>query len=171
MNGGVNIITKSIKATRGSLLKVGSGSETTARGLVQYGGKLRGHGFYRVFGQYSIESSLFLPSGQRGGDAWYMPHGGFRSDWDLTGKDSLTLQGGFLSRRSEPTRTSLYPGRSKLDSMAQTSRPAPGECPTATVRTRELPSRLGCIPRQFRIEELEEGASRRRAAGMDARIP
>jgi iron complex outermembrane receptor protein len=103
MNGVISIITKNAKATRGSLLKAGSGSETTARGLVQYGGKLRGHGFYRVFGQYSNESSLFLPSGQRGADAWHMPHGGFRWDWDLTGKDSLTLQGDFLDSREGGT--------------------------------------------------------------------
>ena len=103
MNGVISIITKNAKATRGSLLKAGSGSETTARGLVQYGGKLPGHGFYRVFGQYSNESSLFLPSGQRGVDAWHVSHGGFRSDWDLTGKDSLTLQGDFLESRGGTT--------------------------------------------------------------------
>jgi iron complex outermembrane receptor protein len=103
MNGVISIITKKAKGTRGSLLKAGSGSETTAQGLVQYGGDLPGHGFFRAFGQYSNDSSLFLPSGQLGADAWHMPHGGFRSDWDLTGKDSLTLQGDFLDSREGGT--------------------------------------------------------------------
>lgn len=37
MNGVINIILKSAKSTQGSLLRAGSGSSTTAQGLVQYG--------------------------------------------------------------------------------------------------------------------------------------
>jgi len=95
MNGVINIILKSAKSTQGSLVKAGSGSITTAQGLVQYGGKLRGHGFFRAFGQYLNNSSLVLPSGARAADGWHMSHEGFRSDWDLTGKDALTVEGDF----------------------------------------------------------------------------
>ena len=83
----------------------------------------------------------------------------------------MSTQGDFLPRRSETARTRLPPGRSKLDSTAQTSRPAPGECPAAAARTRAVPSWPGHTPKQFRIEDAEEGALRRRAANMDARIP
>ena len=52
VNGVINIITKSSKATQRGLIKAGAGSQTAAQGLVQYGGKLGGKGFYRVFGKY-----------------------------------------------------------------------------------------------------------------------
>jgi iron complex outermembrane receptor protein len=107
MNGVINIITKRAKATRGGLLKSGSGSTTTAQDLVQYGGQLRGHGFLRVFGQYSNNSSLTFPSGQRAADGWHMPHGGFRSDWDLTEKNSVTVEGDFYNSDEGETLTSF----------------------------------------------------------------
>jgi iron complex outermembrane receptor protein len=107
MNGVINIITKRAKATRGALLKSGSGSTTTAQDLVQYGGQLRGHAFFRVFGQYSNNSSLTFPSGQRAADGWHMPHGGFRSDWDLAAKDSLTVEGDFYNSDEGETLTSF----------------------------------------------------------------
>ena len=97
VNGVINIILKSAKSTQGSLLKAGSGSSTTAQGLVQYGGKLRGHGFFRLFGQYSNNSSSTFPSGERAADGWHISHGGFRSDWDLTRKDSLMVEGDFYN--------------------------------------------------------------------------
>jgi iron complex outermembrane receptor protein len=103
MNGVINIILKSAKSTQGSLLKAGSGSSTTAQGLVQYGGKLRDHGFFRALGKYSNDSSLTFPSGGRAADGWHMSHGGFRSDWELMGKDSLTVEGDFY--RSEEGET------------------------------------------------------------------
>ena len=107
MNGVINIILKSAKSTQGSLVKAGSGSITTAQGLVQYGGKLRGHGFFRAFGKYSNDSSLTFPSGDRAADGWHMSHGGFRSDWDLTGKDSLTVEGDFYNSDEGETLTTF----------------------------------------------------------------
>ena len=107
MNGVINIILKRAKSTQGSLLKAGSGSSTTAQGVVQYGGKLRGHGFFRAFGKYSNDSSLTFPSGDRAADGWHMSHGGFRSDWDLTGKDSLTVEGDFYNSDEGETLTTF----------------------------------------------------------------
>src|ERR1019366_9945665 len=57
VNGVINIITKSAKDTQGGEIVAGTGSQTTAQGLVQYGGKLGGKGFYRLFGKYLNDSS------------------------------------------------------------------------------------------------------------------
>jgi iron complex outermembrane receptor protein len=108
MNGVINIITKRAKATQGGLLQAGSGSRTTAQDLVQYGGPLRRHGFFRVFGQYANENSSTFPSGERAADGWHISHGGFRSDWDLTPKDDLTLEGDFFNSAGGETLTSVF---------------------------------------------------------------
>lgn len=100
VNGVISIITKSSKATQRSLIKAGAGSQTAAQGLVQYGGKLGGKGFYRVFGKYSNHRREDDASGYHAADGWNMSHGGFRSDWDLTARDSLTVEGD-ISRNDE----------------------------------------------------------------------
>jgi iron complex outermembrane receptor protein len=93
MNGVINIITKSSKATLGNLITAGTGSEESAEGLIQHGGKAGTAGTYRAFGRYSNTESSTLTNGELGHDAWHNFHGGFRSDWDLTTHDSLTVQG------------------------------------------------------------------------------
>ena len=100
MNGVINILTKSSKATSGAYLRADGGSQAAAQGLVQYDGKIGQSGSWRGFGKYSDEGNFLLPSGQLGADGWHMLHGGFRSDWELTGKDSLMLEGD-LSKSGE----------------------------------------------------------------------
>ncbi len=51
VNGVINIITKYAGATEGGLVTAGAGSATSAEGLLQYGGKVRSSGAYRVFGR------------------------------------------------------------------------------------------------------------------------
>ena len=93
VNGVINIMTKSAKATQRALVTSGAGSETTVRGLAQYGGKVRGNGYYRFFGQYFNDRSMVNSAGNRAADEWHSPNVGFRSDWDLTPRDSLTVEG------------------------------------------------------------------------------
>jgi iron complex outermembrane receptor protein len=57
MNGVINIITKSAKATPGGLIVAGAGSDVQAEGLAQYGGKVGQSGDYRLFGRYSNEGN------------------------------------------------------------------------------------------------------------------
>src|ERR1700677_3216332 len=52
VNGVINIITKSAKATQGGLISAGTGSQDHADSLVQYGGQIGQEGDYRVFGKY-----------------------------------------------------------------------------------------------------------------------
>ena len=108
VNGVINIITKNAKATQGGLVTAGSGSEETAEGLVQYGGKIGSKGAYRAFGRYFNINNTLAPGGQNAADGWHISHGGFRSDWDLSRKDSLTVQGDLYGSEAGQTITTVF---------------------------------------------------------------
>src|SRR5579863_6712585 len=63
VNGVINIITKSAKATQGGLISADLGSTENAQGLVQYGGKIGQTGAYRVFDKYSNNGSSVSSDG------------------------------------------------------------------------------------------------------------
>jgi len=92
VNGVISIITKSSQDTKGGLISAGAGSQQTADYLVQYGGAIGGAA-YRAFGHYSSFGNLQTPQGFSGNDRWSMRHGGFRSDWNPSGKDSFMAEG------------------------------------------------------------------------------
>jgi iron complex outermembrane receptor protein len=93
VNGVINVITKNAKVTHGGLLTAGVGSGETVDGMVRYGGKLGSKGSYRVFGKYANQGSLTATDGTEAADGWHSVHGGFRSDWDLSSRDTFTFQG------------------------------------------------------------------------------
>lgn len=108
VNGVINIITKSAKNTQGGLVVAGTGSEESARGLVQYGGTAGANGFYRVYGNYfKIESSP-LASGAQGVDGWHGIQSGFRSDWTVSPRDTLTVQGDYNGNSEGQTITTMF---------------------------------------------------------------
>jgi iron complex outermembrane receptor protein len=107
MNGVINIITKSSTSTKGGLLTAGTGTEENAQGLIQYGGRLGHAGTYRVFSKYSNTGTSTLANGDQGADSWHRFHGGFRSDWDLTQRDSVTVQGDLFQAREGQTLTTV----------------------------------------------------------------
>jgi len=92
VNGVINIITKSSKDTQGTLLSAGGGSiDQDSVGFRHGGGK--GKDFnYRVFGKAFTRAPEFHPDGKEF-DRWRMAQTGFRTDWELHTRDSLTLQG------------------------------------------------------------------------------
>jgi iron complex outermembrane receptor protein len=100
VNGVINITTKNSKSTRGALASAWGGSGDVSGGLAQWGGPAGRTGGYRVFGEYYGMGNLPLPDGTSGADSWHTWHAGFRSDLDLSAKDSMTVQGDFL-RASE----------------------------------------------------------------------
>jgi iron complex outermembrane recepter protein len=108
VNGVVNIITKSSKDTHGGLVEVGAGSQLAAQGLAQYGGTIGRIGSCRVFADSSNYRPNVNAQGQNGGDPWHLFHGGFRSDWDLSGRDSLTVQGDIYSSGGQQTYAGSY---------------------------------------------------------------
>src|ERR1700733_10220391 len=108
VNGVINIITKSAAATQGGLISAGTGSEEHADTLAQYGGKIGQNGDYRVFGRYFNTANSVFPNGQQAADGWSGGHLGFRSDWTLSPRDTLTVQGDFLKTDESQTITTLF---------------------------------------------------------------
>jgi iron complex outermembrane receptor protein len=93
MNGVISITTKKAKTTPGGLISVAAGSQESSDGLLQYGGNLGKTGTYRVFGKYFGTGTLRLPDTTPGADGWHLLHGGFRSDWNPSASDTMTVQG------------------------------------------------------------------------------
>ena len=92
VNGVINIITKQAKDTQGGLL-VGGGGSYEQGGSLRYGGKFGQRGHYRVFGKYLNRGSFDDFSDRDLGDDWHVKRSGFRTDWELSDRNSLTVQG------------------------------------------------------------------------------
>ncbi len=108
VNGVINIITKSSKDTHGGLLKVGGGSEEHAFGSARYGAKIGDNGHYRVYGKYFDEGASFHADGNNF-DPWHFGQSGFRSDWDVSSRDLLTVQGDlYRGRAGQSTPASAF---------------------------------------------------------------
>ena len=107
MNGVINIITKNAHNTQGGILSAGGGSETVADALAQYGGEIGSAGAYRVFAKSFDIGSSDLPGGGSAKDGWQSVHGGFRSDWVLSPRDTLTVQGDLQESREGQNLTAV----------------------------------------------------------------
>ncbi len=92
VNGVINIITKSATETQGLLVTAGGGSEEKGFGGLRYGGKIGENFSYRVYGKGFRRDGQFTPH-VSDFDDWQMGQGGFRTDWDLSRQDNLTIQG------------------------------------------------------------------------------
>jgi iron complex outermembrane receptor protein len=108
VNGVINITTKSSRTTKGGLIRAGVGSEQREQGLVQYGGAVGASGQYRVFGSYSGVAGTGVIPDAHPADGWHSIHTGFRSDWDLSHVDTLTVQGDWLGTSEGQTITTLF---------------------------------------------------------------
>jgi iron complex outermembrane receptor protein len=105
MNGVIDIITKSAKDTRGGLVTASAGSNATAGGLVQYGAALGSGGAYRVFGKY-LNVPNAAPAGQfPAADGSHGSHAGFRTDWNPSPRNGLTVEGDLLQTQGAATLT------------------------------------------------------------------
>lgn len=93
VNGVINIITKRASETQGALIASGAGSEQRADGLFEYGAAAGETGAYRVYGRYFDVGDSPSTAGQSSGDGWHAYQGGFRSDWNVSQRDNLTVQG------------------------------------------------------------------------------
>jgi iron complex outermembrane recepter protein len=92
VNGVINIITKRSTDTQGGLISAGGGTTEHGFGTAMYGGKIK-KGTYRIFTKYLNYGHLPDPNGQNGLDAWHLLHAGFRTDQELSPKDTLTTEG------------------------------------------------------------------------------
>ena len=92
VNGVINIITKSAKDSRGVLVSTGGGNLDQGFLNFRYGGGNDRDFDYRVYGKAFTRAGEFHPIGKEFDD-WHMAQTGFRADWDLHDRDTLTLQG------------------------------------------------------------------------------
>lgn len=93
VDGVINIITKKAKDTQSGLVKAGGGDEEITADAVRYGGQVSDKGYYRLYAKGFGWGSSTSMAGLNANDGWYQQSGGFRSDWTLSPKDSLTVQG------------------------------------------------------------------------------
>jgi len=93
VNGVINIITMSAKDSQGGNVAAGAGNDTTGPMTVRYGANAPGIGAYRVFAEGFQVNSLPTFAGLEGHDDGRLIHGGFRTDTNLSAKDSLTTEG------------------------------------------------------------------------------
>jgi iron complex outermembrane receptor protein len=108
VNGVINIITKSARETQGLYLQTGTGSEENNDHEAQYGGRIGSKDYYRAFGRYFSFGALSNAQNENAADGWLMRHGGFRSDWNLSGKDSLMVEGDlYQTNEGQTIRTPL----------------------------------------------------------------
>src|SRR5436190_2203331 len=93
VNGVVNIITKSAKATQRTLATAGGGTELRGFTGVRYGGTIHDNTYYRGYAKYFNVGASTNPLVTDASDNWDSLRVGFRSDWAPRGPDSITFQG------------------------------------------------------------------------------
>ncbi len=92
VNGVINITTKRVADTQGSLLTMGGGNEERAFTSYRFGGALGDELHYRIFGKVTGRDDSELRGGGAANDGWRMGRAGFRVDW-TPGQNTFTLQG------------------------------------------------------------------------------
>jgi iron complex outermembrane receptor protein len=92
VDGVINIITKNAKDTHGAMSSLSGGNVDQGIGEFRFGGTV-GSGFdYRAYGKGFIRGPEFHPDGENF-DHWKMGQLGFRTDWNPTTRDTVTVQG------------------------------------------------------------------------------
>jgi iron complex outermembrane receptor protein len=95
VNGVINIITKTSQDTQGALLTMGGGVQERGFGGFRYGGTAGQHGHYRVYGNgfdrgpFATDADDVLTDT----DGWHVFQAGFRTDWQLSQRDALIVEG------------------------------------------------------------------------------
>ncbi len=105
VNGVINIITKPAEDTQGVLFTGGSGSEERGFGVARIGAGAGTRAPFRASLHYrkvdpSIELGPLLAF-----DTSHLLHGGLRTDWTISGRSSLTLQGDLYGGNENTTST------------------------------------------------------------------
>jgi iron complex outermembrane receptor protein len=95
VNGVINIITKTAKASQGLYASVASGTFLKNNTALRYGGSIGNKVWYRVYGQYANRDNTTLANGNDNTDEWRMAQGGFQVNWDVSQKDVVTVQGDY----------------------------------------------------------------------------
>ena len=113
VNGVINIITKSAKATPRALATAGGGTELRGFSGVRYGGAIHEDTYYRGYAKYFNVGASTNPFVRNASDNWDSLRSGFRGDWLPSGPDAITFQGDIYRSHygetlSLPTLTAPY---------------------------------------------------------------
>jgi iron complex outermembrane receptor protein len=92
VNGVINIVTKNARDTQGAYVETSAGSEERVAAGARYGGRAGERTYYRVWGRYFDRDETSMSS-QVSRDDWQLGHAGFRTDWERTSQEMLTVQG------------------------------------------------------------------------------
>ncbi len=104
VNGVINIITKSAAATQGGLAQIRTGGEERGTISMRYGGTLGEVGHWRIYAKGSDrDESVIEALGSAGHDQWRQNRMGFRTDFAMSGRDTVTVQGDYYTGRSGET--------------------------------------------------------------------
>jgi iron complex outermembrane recepter protein len=93
VNGVINIITRSSRDTKGVLVKAAGGDEYQAQAVVRVGGDIGENGAYRIYGKFESFDENETATGVSANDDWRNFRGGFRTDFDLSARDTLMMTG------------------------------------------------------------------------------
>lgn len=92
VNGVINIISKSARATQGGLVALGGGNQEQGYGAVRYGGKISDSALFRIYANGANRGATRDVSSGTGFDTWLSGRSGFRVDSEDDG-DRITVQG------------------------------------------------------------------------------
>lgn len=93
VNGVINIITKKAKDIQGLYVSAARGSQLHDQVTARYGGAIGSNITYRIFVQREDRDPTLLYNGKNNTDKWNRNQGGFRLDWNASGKDKLSFEG------------------------------------------------------------------------------
>ena len=96
VNGVINIITKSAQDTQGTYLAAGAGTDKQLGLEGRHGFQIGESAWARVYAKHEEYDEL-----KNNDDAWNIKRAGFRSDWNATASDNLTLQGDLYQGRED----------------------------------------------------------------------
>lgn len=124
VNGVINITSKSSRDTQGMLVSTALGSDEQTLTSIRYGGQVNPQIHYRTYLKYFNRDDFSLQSGGNAGDGWDAIRGGFRTDWDATEQDLVTLQGDIYSAGagenvSTPQLTPPFSTEHRLDNSSR----------------------------------------------------
>ncbi|MBL7700456.1 MAG: TonB-dependent receptor [Chitinophagaceae bacterium] len=103
VNGVINIITKSSKATKGLFLQAASGNQLPWMANARFGGNIGDKVSYRIYGMgYKLADTRLVEGDGKANDSWSMAQGGIRVDYQSSSKDQLTVQGDFYDGFPNP---------------------------------------------------------------------
>ncbi len=104
VTGIINIITLPATATQGGMLSGGAGNYGH-QGAARLGGKLGETGHFRIYAKDAAQDNFRQASGAEAHDQHDLRSAGFRTDWDMSGGNSLTVQGDTYTGGSDHTGT------------------------------------------------------------------